>query len=78
MWRPFFLAIGISVGILGGECLVVDTAVVSLPRQRNETNALGFPTAQRSKAVQPPEWAPWSLLSAGTVISLYAITLNRE
>jgi len=30
-----------------------------------------------SKDIEPPEWAPWSLLSAGTVIILYALTINK-
>ena len=30
-----------------------------------------------SRDIEPPEWAPWSFLSAGTVIILYALTINR-
>lgn len=26
----------------------------------------------------PPEWAPWSLLSGGIVVALYAITVQRD
>lgn len=26
----------------------------------------------------PPEWAPWSLLSGGIVVALYAITVQRS
>jgi len=31
MWRAFFLAIGITLAILGGECLIVEKAEVSWP-----------------------------------------------
>ncbi len=34
MWRALFSALGICLLILGGECLVVDNAVLALPRQR--------------------------------------------
>jgi hypothetical protein len=77
MWRPFFLAIGISLGIVGGECLLVDEAVVTLPNQVDDSYG-SFATSNRRREVSPPEWAPWSLLSAGAVISLYSLTLHRD
>jgi hypothetical protein len=31
-----------------------------------------------SREIQPAEWAPWSFLSGGAVIILYALTINRQ
>jgi hypothetical protein len=77
MIRAFFLAIGIFALILGAECLVLDRAVM---KASQEATIEGFTerlaTAQRE--VTPPEWAPWSLLSAGAVVILYSFTLPQK
>jgi len=90
MWRAFFLAVGIYLCILGAECLVVDKFVMAgeVPPSEAEHNpappgpatlfgptAPPTPTAKRD--IEPAEWAPWSLLSAGAVVILYSLTLNR-
>lgn len=81
MWRSLFLAFGISLLILGGECLVVDKAFLRVPPEYSQqprfyqSQALAAVTR---KELVPPEWAPWSLLSAGAVVSLYALTVNRN
>ena len=82
MWRAFFLAIGISMCILGGECLVVDSFVMAgQPPPQEATPATLFGAAPMApggvRDYQPPEWAPWSLLSAGAVIILYSLTVNK-
>jgi len=80
MWRAFFLAIGIYMCILGAECLAVETFEMAPdePPAAGATPAtlFGNPPAMRREIV-PAEWAPWSFLSAGTVIILYALTINR-
>ena len=91
MWRAFFLALGIYLCILGAECLVIDKFVMAgeQPAAAAETNstppgpatlfgatAPSPPPAHRD--IEPAEWAPWSLLSAGAVIILYALTINRQ
>jgi hypothetical protein len=90
MWRAFFLACGIFACIMGAECLVVDTfvmagestTVVQAPESVPAT-LFGSPpppatiVTQNHKNVKPPEWAAWSLLSAGAVVILYSLTLNR-
>ncbi len=82
MWRSFFLAIGLTLCILGGECLVVDKAYVAQPEETLEqprsyfSTNYGFPPRRREFV--PPEWAPWSLLVAGAVVSLYSVTLARD
>jgi hypothetical protein len=65
MWRSFFLAVGLTLCILGGECLIVDKAFVTL-------------AGRGGREFVPPEWAPWSLLSAGAVVSLYSLTVARQ
>jgi hypothetical protein len=44
MWRAFFLAVGITLAILGAECLVVEKAVFALPRKKEaEPPPAAFP-----------------------------------
>jgi hypothetical protein len=71
MIRSFFLAIGIFALILGGECLVLDRAVLA---PRGESTIEGL----TQREITPPEWAPWSLLSAGAVVILYSFTLPEK
>lgn len=80
MWRAFFLAIGLSLVILGVECLGVETVHL---RIRDDPPAPVSPwdTEQRlgpRKAITPPNWAPWSLISSGAVVCLYSFTLPRR
>ncbi len=73
MFRAFFLALGLSTFILGLECLVIDKAVLK-PRSGSvvEQAAVSY------REVQPPEWAPWSLLSGGAVVMLYSFTIPAK
>ena len=66
MWRAFFLACGASVLLLGLECLVVDDFVLAA---REGTGA---------RALNPPDWAPWSLISGGAVTILYSFTIPQR
>ncbi|MDA1049292.1 MAG: hypothetical protein O3C40_02280 [Planctomycetota bacterium] len=83
MWRAFFGAIGAALLILGGECLVVEKAVFASSPKKDAapTSPFDEPHALRPPAnreLRPPEWAPWSLLSAGAVIMLYTFTVKRD
>ena len=86
MGRAFFLAIGIYSCILGAECMVVEKFVMAGERPVAEAStgqatffgATSAPAPLASREIEPPEWAPWSLLSAGAVIILYALTINRQ
>jgi hypothetical protein len=84
MWRALFLAIGIYLCILGAECLAVERFELGgADPEPAATPATLFgsppgPVTTSSRDIEPPEWAPWSLLSAGTVIILYALTINRQ
>ena len=84
MWRAFFLALGGTLCVIGVESMVLDHAVlaadVRLPGKSGEAqtsqDTYGFETplpSGSSQVIHPPEWGPWSLISTGAVISLYAI-----
>jgi hypothetical protein len=69
MWRSFFLAIGVSVCVLGLESVAVERAVVKSNLSHDA------PTRE----VVPPDWAPWSLMAGGAVVVLYSFTIpNRN
>jgi hypothetical protein len=71
MWRAFFLACGVSVLLLGLECLVVDDFILA-----NRGAVGASPAAGRN--LNPPDWAPWSLISAGAVTILYSFTIPQR
>ncbi len=74
MWRSIFLAIGITLCIIGLECLVVDEAVIA--KSGSGTSAAADSDEQNQ--IQTREWMPWSFLSAGAVIILYTITIPKR
>jgi hypothetical protein len=76
MWRAFFLAIGMFALILGGECLVIEKAVLHATEKVPTTWPI--PPREKQKEVAPPEWAPWTLLCFGAVTMLYSFTLPRR
>ncbi len=79
MWRAFFLAIGVSVFMLGAECLVVERAVLQKNSQAAEpSSGYGSANAPPAVVVEPPEWVPWTFMSAGAVVMLYSFTIPRR
>jgi len=63
MWKSFCLASGIFACIVGVEMLLIDSAVIrSLDGQGGPRN------------FSAPDWAPWTLLSAGAVTILHFCT----
>jgi len=74
MWRSLFLAIGITLCIVGGECLLIDKVVMAKKPDINATDS----TTEATTDVVPPEWAPWSLLSAGAVVMIYSFTIPKR
>ena len=85
MWRALFLAIGIYLCIFGAECLAIERFELAgkSPEPTEATPATLFgspptPIASSRRDWQPPEWAPWSFLSAGAVVILYSLTINRQ
>ena len=67
MWRSLFLALGGSTAILGVEALAIEKAVPKKPEKA--------PASAPVKEVNPPDWAPWSLMAAGAVVILYSVTI---
>ncbi|MDP6447741.1 MAG: hypothetical protein QGG36_03385 [Pirellulaceae bacterium] len=74
MWRALFVAVGISLCIVGGECLVIDNAVLAAAPAKSGVSK----EATAPREIRPPEWAPWSLISAGAVVLLYSFTIPRR
>ena len=77
MMRSFFLALGISALLLGFECLVIERA-----EMHDDDSGAMASLARRAvpsyREVEPPEWAPWSLMSVGAVVILYTITIPKR
>lgn len=69
MWRAFFLGAGLFLMVLGLECLIIDQATVMTVSEGGGANLTTF---------QPPDWVPWSLISAGAVTILYSYTLPKK
>ena len=78
MLRSFFLAVGISLCILGAEALVVEKAVLAETITETKPTVFGPQVTQKNREVMPPEWARWGLLSGGAVVILYSITIPRR
>jgi len=86
MWRPIFSAVGIMLLIMGVQFFLVDEAILadSVLGRRGPATAtsslggtdydlLGETGPLASRNFSPPEWAPYSLMSLGTVVLLYAL-----
>ena len=76
MWRAFVMAVGLSLCILGGECMIVDRVVVARDGSSGSSYtttdelsawASGAAPSTKRRVLIPPEWAPWGLLSAGAL-----------
>lgn len=79
MLRAFFLAMGISTCIYGGECLVVDRFVMAAEAKPVATQSGTFaPPVKAARELTPPEWAPWSLLATGALVVLYSMAMRRD
>jgi hypothetical protein len=75
MWRAFLLAIGISLLLVGAECLVLDRVILAQPgtsRSSSDLSQLDFAMTSPRKVLVPPEAAPWVLLASGAIAVLYA------
>jgi hypothetical protein len=82
MWRALFLAIGISLIILGVECLAVSkfTFKAHGKPEKVEQTTLQTPQpalAQRREFVVG-DHAPWSLMGLGAVVIIYAFDLPQR
>ena len=79
MWRAIFLAVGVYLILLGVQCLGVRKFVLTLrepPNQREPGILAKEPPEQGPKrVVEPPDWAPYSLMSTGAIVCLYSFTI---
>jgi len=64
MWRALFLAIGMSLLILGGECVIIHEAA-----WQAETGIT---------QISPEDWMPWAFCGAGAVVVLYCFSIPRR
>lgn len=80
MWRALALAIGISLCILGAECLLIDKAVLASSASKPASSGAFAESVstENPKEIQPPEWAPWTLISMGAVVMLYSFTIPKR
>jgi hypothetical protein len=76
MWRALFIALGFFCCLLGVECLLIEKAVL-YDREADES-VYGSTKLGRAREVVPPDWAPWSLMSAGAVTMLYSFTIPKR
>lgn len=78
MWRAFFMGIGVFACIFGAECLVTDRFIMAAEaRPGTVQNVFVMSTGPKKREFVPPEWAPWTFLSLGTVSILYSLTLPK-
>lgn len=80
MWRSLFLALGIMLLIVGVECLLIDSATLFAA---SDSSAADFvdpsgPAGHSTRVVAPSEWVPWTLLSSGAIVVIYAVTLPKR
>jgi len=80
VWRSFFLAVGIMLLIVGAECLIIESATLYAAAESSATNFMdpSETPGTTTKVVSPSEWMPWTLLSSGAIVVLYAVTLPRR
>lgn len=80
MWRALFLAIGVTMIIVGAEFLAVQKVTLKMrddpPPAKSTFDAP--PTVGPQKQLRPPGWAPWSLMSSGAIVCLYSFTIPRR
>jgi hypothetical protein len=85
MWRSFFLAVGVTLCIMGAESLFVEKVVLAAKQDPLLQESQGFSMPflsgdmeARSREFAPPDWAPWSLISVGAVTMIYSFTIPRR
>ena len=84
MWRAFFLAVGITLCIVGAECLGLDKVVLKVRKDPPKVEAGIFdttpeqPTVGPRKTIKIQPHTPWSLMALGAVVILYAYDLPRR
>jgi hypothetical protein len=78
MWRAFFLSVGVCAMVLGIESLVIEKVVMAASGEHSTSGLAERVAPSALREVEPPEWAPWSLMSGGAVIILYTFTIPQK
>ncbi|MBN1591144.1 MAG: hypothetical protein JW888_16640 [Pirellulales bacterium] len=84
MWRAFFLAIGITLCIVGVECLGLERVVLKIHEPPPKVAADPYSFAPKTPGPGPrrtiivKEYTPFSFLALGVVVILYAYDLPRR
>lgn len=77
MSRAFFLAVGLFVVFLGVQTLGVQRFILKSRTPAPAPVGVAVTESQPgpNRVLEPPPWAPWSLMATGAIVSLYAVTL---
>ncbi len=76
MFRWLAIALGVVLVVLGVESLAVDKAILHKKKVEQANEQFAFMSAEPAPAeIVVPEWAPWTMLSTGAVILLYALAI---
>ena len=88
MGRSFLLAVAVTLCVLGLECMLIKRATltirepVEMATSSYDYNLLdptfaSTPTEGAKRVIEPPEWAPFGLLSSGIVLLLHSKSLGK-
>jgi len=77
MFRWLSIALGVVLVVLGAESLAIDKAVLHKKKQPEQAEStFAFMTTEpAAKEIVVPEWAPWTMLSTGAIVLLYALAI---
>lgn len=91
MWRALFLALGITLILVGGQLFFVEQLEIKRVRTPKPDAVAGqnpdtlFRQASYNEPAQtqppntflvrPKDWMPWSLLAIGTIVVIYTFTI---
>lgn len=87
MARAFFIGLGIFTIVLGVQCVMIDEFRLRFQKTPEPDPAPQFasrasfspnPPQPEDIKVQTPDWAPWTMLSVGTVTIIYAFALPKR
>ncbi|MGQ9605294.1 MAG: hypothetical protein ACUVTW_03770 [Thermogutta sp.] len=74
MMRAFFLAVGLFVVFLGVQTLGIQRFELKARENAPPIAAASDAAPGPRRILEPKPWVPWSLMSTGAVVSLYAVT----
>lgn len=83
MWRALFLAIGITLCILGAECLGLERIVMKKrgkpPAAAEQATLIPAAPAPAPRInLVPADHTPWSLMATGLIVIIYSFTIPRR